>query len=871
MLLASDIRSIFLSFFEKNGHRIVESSSVVPHNDPSLLFTNAGMVQFKNVFTGLETREYKRATTSQKCIRAGGKHNDLDQVGYTARHHTFFEMLGNFSFGDYFKADAINFAWTLLTKELGIPKEKLSVTVYHTDEEAKQIWKKVAGDVLIIPISTSDNFWSMGDVGPCGPCTEIFYDHGPDIPGGLPGTPDESGDRYTEIWNLVFMQFEQKAGGEQIPLVKKSIDTGMGLERIASALQGVHDNYQTDLFTKLIHDTKEISKTNFEDTYPSYKVIADHIRSISFLIADGVVPSNEGQGYVLRRILRRAIRHGNMLGIKQPFLFKLSNSLVETMKDAYPELEKARETISAITLNEEEKFLDTLERGLSILNKSTQNIPSGGVLNGDIAFKLYDTYGFPLDLTQDILKSKNISVDTTAFDTALDEQRNRAKWAGSGASKEEKIWHILKEKLVATNFVGYENDSCDSKITAIVKDNEEVSELSDGTAFLITSSTPFYAECGGQCGDTGIIETKNGAKFKVNDTLKFCDTITAHKGEIISGKISTTDDVYMRIDPEKRCKIRANHTATHLLQAALRSVLGNHIAQRGSFLNDERLRFDFSHNAALSKEEIEKVEDLVNDWILKGLNVANKSMSKNDAVSAGATALFGEKYGDIVRTVKVALPNNEGKVVSFELCGGTHIRNTAMIGAFKILSEASIGSGIRRIEAITGAKVLEHLRTVESTLNIASDHLKCTSSEIIQKIDDVVSDLKKKNQELVVCRQKMAIEKLQIKEKRNISIGYLIADDYDINELRLIGDVIKAKYPKETVVLIISGQNLSDKVNVVVSVSADLQNQYNAGKLLKSCIEFFGGKGGGNATFAQGAGTGKAKIEEAIRKFIELV
>lgn len=871
MLLASDIRSIFLSFFEKNGHRIVESSSVVPHNDPSLLFTNAGMVQFKNVFTGLETREYKRATTSQKCIRAGGKHNDLDQVGYTARHHTFFEMLGNFSFGDYFKADAINFAWTLLTKELGIPKEKLSVTVYHTDEEAKQIWKKVAGDVLIIPISTSDNFWSMGDVGPCGPCTEIFYDHGPDVPGGLPGTPDESGDRYTEIWNLVFMQFEQKAGGEQTPLVKKSIDTGMGLERIASVLQGVHDNYQTDLFTKLIHDTKEISKTNFEDTYPSYKVIADHIRSISFLIADGVVPSNEGQGYVLRRILRRAIRHGNMLGIKQPFLFKLSNSLVETMKDAYPELEKARETISAITLNEEEKFLDTLERGLSILNKSTQNIPSGGVLNGDIAFKLYDTYGFPLDLTQDILKSKNISVDTTAFDTALDEQRNRAKWAGSGASKEEKIWHILKEKLVATNFVGYENDSCDSKITAIVKDNEEVSELSDGTAFLITSSTPFYAECGGQCGDTGIIETKNGAKFKVNDTLKFCDTITAHKGEIISGKISTTDDVYMRIDPEKRCKIRANHTATHLLQAALRSVLGNHIAQRGSFLNDERLRFDFSHNAALSKEEIEKVEDLVNDWILKGLNVANKSMSKNDAVSAGATALFGEKYGDIVRTVKVALPNNEGKVVSFELCGGTHIRNTAMIGAFKILSEASIGSGIRRIEAITGAKVLEHLRTVESTLNIASDHLKCTSSEIIQKIDDVVSDLKKKNQELVVCRQKMAVDKLKIKEKGSISIAYLIADDYEINELRLIGDIIKAKYPKETIVLIISGQNSSDKVNIVVSVSADLQNQYNAGKLLKSCVEFFGGKGGGNATFAQGAGTGKAKIEEAIRKFIELV
>ena len=422
MLLASDIRTAFLKFFEKNDHRIVESSPVVPYNDPSLLFTNAGMVQFKNVFTGLETREYKRATTSQKCIRAGGKHNDLDQVGYTARHHTFFEMLGNFSFGDYFKADAINFAWSFLTKELGIPKEKLLVTVYHTDEEAKQLWRKVAGDVLIIPISTSDNFWSMGDVGPCGPCTEIFYDHGAEVAGGLPGTPDDSGDRYTEIWNLVFMQFEQKQNGEKIPLSKKSIDTGMGLERITSVMQGVHDNYQTDLFKKLINDIKEISKTNFEDTYPSYKVIADHIRSISFLIADGVVPSNEGRGYVLRRILRRAIRHVNMLGIKEPFLFKLSASLIDTMKDAYPELEKARATISSLTLNEEEKFLDTLDRGLSILNKDIQNISAGGVLGGDIVFKLYDTYGFPLDLTQDILKSKNISVDIAGFETALEEQ-----------------------------------------------------------------------------------------------------------------------------------------------------------------------------------------------------------------------------------------------------------------------------------------------------------------------------------------------------------------------------------------------------------------------------------------------------------------
>lgn len=872
MLLAADIRSIFLQFFEKNGHRIVESSPVVPHNDPSLLFTNAGMVQFKNVFTGIETREYRRATSSQKCVRAGGKHNDLDQVGYTARHHTFFEMLGNFSLGDYFKEDAINFAWTLLTKELGIPKEKLCVTVYHTDEEAKQIWKKVAGDILVIPIATSDNFWSMGDVGPCGPCTEIFYDHGDNVAGGLPGTPDESGDRYTEIWNLVFMQFEQKEGGERIPLAKKSIDTGMGLERITSVMQGVHDNYQTDLFTSLIRDTKEISKTNFEDTYPSYKVIADHIRSICFLIADGVVPSNEGRGYVLRRIMRRAIRHGHMLGIKDPFLFKLSESVIGSMKSAYPELEKAHETISMLTLNEEEKFLDTLDRGLSILSKETSGLSSGGVLSGDVAFKLYDTYGFPLDLTQDILKSKNISVDIDGFNVALDEQRNRAKWAGSGDSKEAEIWHTLKKKLPITKFSGYEKNIDESKIIAIINNDREIDEAIAGDkVYIVTETTPFYAECGGQCGDTGIIEAAGGAKFHVHNTLKFCDAIIAHEGEVISGKLKIADDISLKIDIDRREKIRANHTATHLLQAALRVVLGNHIAQRGSFLNDERLRFDFSHNVAMSENEIRNVEDLVNGWILQGLPVANDSMSKDDAVSAGATALFGEKYGDIVRTVKVTSADDNLQCVSFELCGGTHVKNTAKIGSFKILSEASIGSGIRRIEAITGSRVIEHLRHKEETLAAISAQLKCTFEEIPQKVGDLIAELKKKNQELSSCRQKMALDKLQVKNMKAFSLIELVADDYDIGELRGIATLIMNKYSENSILLLLSAQSSNDKVNVITGVSANLQSSYHAGKILKECVALLDGKGGGNAAFAQGAGTGRAKIASVLKKIDELI
>lgn len=860
-MLTSDIRRGFLKFFEKNGHRVVDSSMVVPQNDPSLLFTNAGMVQFKNVFTGLETREYKRATTSQKCIRAGGKHNDLDQVGFTARHHTFFEMLGNFSFGDYFKEEAIHFAWTFLTKELGLPKEKLITTVYHTDEEAMQLWKKIAGDIMVIPISTNDNFWSMGDVGPCGPCSEIFYDHGESMFGGLPGTPDEDGDRYMEIWNIVFMQFEQLKNGQKVPLKKKSIDTGMGLERIAAVMQGVDDNYKIDLFNDLIREIKDISKTDFGDTYSSYKVIADHIRSVSFLISDGVVPSNEGRGYVLRRILRRAMRHGNLINVKKPFLFELSDTLVNTMKSAYPELEKARNLIKTTIYQEEEKFLNTLDRGLKILNSEIETMSSGDVLSGEKAFKLYDTYGFPLDLTEDILKSNGISIDMDGFNKYLEEQKNRAKWAGSGEKKEAEIWHKLHEKLAPSLFVGYDKDEETAKILAIVKGNSEIEKIqaSDSNisdCWLITDKTPFYAECGGQCGDTGIISTAKG-QFKVTNTVKFCNSIVAHCGKVISGEINIFDNAKMSIDSERRLKIRANHTAIHLLQAALRQVLGDHVAQRGSFLNEERLRFDFSNNSAVSKNDQRKIEKIINEAILKDMPVVCKEMSKTEAISAGATALFGEKYENIVRTVRIADGEN---TISFELCGGTHAFSTGRVGSFKIISEASIGSGIRRIEAITGYEVMKDLNEKEDVLTDVATKLKCNISEISERVADLLADLKKKSQKIQNGRNLLAFSKLKQIQKNGITIYSVIVENFSVQDLRSLNDYIKNKH-KEGVIIILS-QNDNNQSTVIVSVSSNLQKIYNAGAIIKFGLVVLNGKGGGSALFAQGAGSGN--IEAAL-------
>ncbi len=859
----SDIRSGFLKFFERNGHRIIDSSMIVPQNDPSLLFTNAGMVQFKNVFTGLETREYKRATTSQKCIRAGGKHNDLDQVGFTARHHTFFEMLGNFSLGDYFKADAIDFAWKFLTEELKLPKDKLLVTIYHTDEEARNIWKKVAGNITVIPIATSDNFWSMGDVGPCGPCSEIFYDHGEHMYGGMPGTPDEDGDRYMEIWNIVFMQFEQLKNGDKIPLKKKSIDTGMGLERIAAVMQGVDDNYKIDLFKDIIHDIKEISRTNFDDVYPSYKVIADHIRSVSFLISDGVVPSNEGRGYVLRRILRRAMRHGNLIGIKKPFLYELSNTLVETMKEAYPELIKARELVKNTIYSEEEKFLETLERGLKILNADTSSMHSGDILSGDKAFKLYDTYGFPLDLTQDILKSEGISVDIEGFNTALQEQKNRAKWTGSGEKKEDAIWHSLKSKLAPTLFTGYEKNEDRGRVLAIVQNGKDIDSLRAGEAFLVMEKTPFYAECGGQCGDTGIISTPNG-QFKVTNTLKFCNTIIAHEGELISGCIDAFDNAKMQIDKERRSKIRANHTATHLLQAALKKVLGDHIAQRGSALNDERLRFDFYHNSAVSSGDLRKIESLVNDFILQNSPVTCQTMTKDEAIRAGATALFGEKYEDIVRAIKI---ENENVIISFELCGGTHAFSTGNIGLFKIVSESSIGSGLRRIEAITGEKVIEKLNKIEDDINKISSDLKCNAEEIPMKIADLQQELKKKSQEIQNYRQQNAFNYLQHFTQNEANVFCTIIKDFSVKDLRSFNDYIRNKYKSGIVILL---SNFENKINIAVSVSSDLTQKYSAKEIINAGLQILNGHGGGNKEFAQGAGI-KGNSEEALEKMKALI
>jgi alanyl-tRNA synthetase len=865
-MLTSDIRRCFLSFFENNGHKIIESSPVVPANDPSLLFTNAGMVQFKNVFVGLETRSYKRATTSQKCIRAGGKHNDLDQVGFTARHHTFFEMLGNFSFGDYFKDDAINFAWTFLTKELGISRDKLSITIFHTDDEAKAIWEKVAGNVAIIPISTNDNFWSMGDTGPCGPCSEIFYDHGENIPGDLPGTAGGDGDRYTEIWNIVFMQFEQKQNGEKIPLQKRSIDTGIGLERLAAVMQGVSDNYQIDLFKNLINEIKIISKTSYHDKHPSYKVIADHIRSVSFLIADGVIPSNEGRGYVLRRILRRAMRHGNLLNIKEPFMSKLSGTLVEAMRDAYPELAKAHLAIESTIRLEEENFLDTLERGLKILQNDISDIQSGGILSGDKAFKLYDTYGFPLDLTQDILRSKNIRIDLEEFNRALQEQKGRSKWVGSGESQEDVVWHLLKKKFEPTEFVGYEKNESTSKVISIVQNGSEVQSLSGGKAFLVTESTPFYAECGGQCGDAGIISSRSGV-FRVTDTQKFCDSIIAHEGEIISGSFAVPDLVTLKIDHEKRMKIRANHTATHLLQAALRLVLGEHVVQRGSNLNEDRLRLDFSHNSAVSRTDLSRIENTINGWIIQNAPVTCKVMAKNEAVSAGAMALFGEKYGDFVRTVCVT--DNDGKRISFELCGGTHASASGTIGMFKILSEASIGSGVRRIEAITRIKAFDYLNNIEQFVSELSEKLKCSKmEEVSTKIDELLKDLKQKKYEISLHKQQSAIEKMRVIDKNGVSIHSVVISSYNIEETRALNDAIRSKAPSGIVVIV---NQDDDKVSLVVTVDKNLQTRYKAKDLLKIGLIPLNGNGGGNTAFAQGAGNDKSKISDVLEQICSAI
>ncbi|MGL4488584.1 MAG: alanine--tRNA ligase, partial [Rhizobiaceae bacterium] len=713
----NEIRSVFLDYFGKNGHEVVSSSPLVPRNDPTLMFTNAGMVQFKNVFTGLEQRPYSTAATSQKCVRAGGKHNDLDNVGYTARHHTFFEMLGNFSFGDYFKERAIELAWNLLTKEYALDAKRLLVTVYHTDDEAATLWKKIAGlgDDRIIRIPTSDNFWAMGDTGPCGPCSEIFFDHGDKIFGGPPGSADQDGDRFIEIWNLVFMQFEQLTKEERVSLPRPSIDTGMGLERVAAVLQGEHDNYDIDLFKALIRASEEATNTKAEGAQrASHRVIADHLRASSFLVADGVLPSNEGRGYVLRRIMRRAMRHAQLLGSRDPLMHRLVPALVKEMGLAYPELVRAEPLITETLKLEENKFRKTLERGLSLLGDASDDIAEGGELDGEVAFKLYDTYGFPLDLTQDALRQRNITVNTDAFNAAMERQKAeaRASWSGSGDAATETVWFAVKDKVGSTEFLGYETEQAEGVVTALIKDGAQVSTANAGDEVaLVVNQTPFYGESGGQQGDAGVI-SGDGFKISVRDTQKKGDGVFVHLGKVEEGTVSLGSAAVLTVDHARRTRLRANHSATHLLHEALRHVLGTHVAQKGSLVAPDRLRFDFSHPKGMSDEEIAEVEAMANEIIVQNTPITTRLMAVDDAIAAGAMALFGEKYGDEVRVVSMGTAvrgEKAGKSYSTELCGGTHARQTGDIGLVRILSDSAVASGVRRLEAVTAGDARAYL------------------------------------------------------------------------------------------------------------------------------------------------------------------
>ncbi|MDP3935969.1 MAG: alanine--tRNA ligase, partial [Alphaproteobacteria bacterium] len=747
---AADIRRVFLDYFKKNEHQVVESSPLVPQNDPTLLFTNAGMVQFKDYFTGADAPQYLRAATSQKCIRAGGKHNDLENVGYTARHHTFFEMLGNFSFGNYFKEEAIFYAWTLITQEYGLSPEKLLVTVYHEDEEAASLWKKIAGfnDDKIIRIATKDNFWAMGDTGPCGPCTEIFYDHGEGIFGGPPGSADQDGDRFIEIWNLVFMQFEQikQADGstKMIPLPKPSIDTGMGLERITAVMQGKHNNYDIDLFQEIINTSKAITQNDDPTLIAAHRVIADHLRSSCFLIADGVLPSNEGRGYVLRRIMRRAMRQVHKLGYKDLLMHQMVPVLAKTMGEAYPDLVRAQPIITETLRLEEERFQRTLDRGMSILTEESLKVSNGGALPGGVAFKLYDTYGFPLDLTQDIMRGEGKSVDVDAFTSEMEKQKElaRSSWVGSGDSKVDPIWFEIQQKIGASEFLGYTVADAEGQLQGIVQDRKSVNvATTENSVALVCNQTPFYAESGGQMGDVGVI-TSNGAEFQVTDTQKRANGLFVHFGQVTKGEFKIGDAVHLKVNHQHRLNLRAHHSATHLLHKALQLVLGAHVMQKGSLVSAERLRFDFSHMRAVTREELQKIEDTVNHYIRQNRAVQTRITTPEIAKSEGAMALFGEKYGESVRVVSMGFDEGEKRAYSTELCGGTHVSATGDIGSFKIIAESSVASGVRRIEAVVGIEAEKFIREEESILRSLADHLKCSPAALFDKVEGLSQKIK---------------------------------------------------------------------------------------------------------------------------------
>ncbi len=887
-ILLTDVRKKFLEYFKKNNHQIVDSSNLVPNNDPTLMFTNSGMVQFKNVFTGLEKRPYKTATTSQKCVRAGGKHNDLENVGYTPRHHTFFEMLGNFSFGDYFKEQAIHYAWNLLTKDFGLPKEKLLVTVFHEDEDASNLWKKISGlsENKIIKISTSDNFWSMGETGPCGPCSEIFYDHGDKLKGGIPGSPDEDGDRFIEIWNLVFMQFEQISKDKRIDLPKPSVDTGMGLERMTAVLQGTHDNYKIDHFQKIMAASSDITKTSIDDkTIASHRVIADHLRASSFLIAEGILPSNEGRGYVLRRIMRRGMRHAHSLGSKQPVFYKLFEILLNEMKSSYPELINGKELIVETIKNEEEKFSSLLERGMKILNENLNKVQNK-IFPGKEAFKLYDTYGFPLDLTADILRGKDIKVDNDKFEKEMEKSKAlaRANWKGSGDKTVEERWFKIREELNPTEFLGYEFDKAEGVIIKISKNGKFVQSASTGDEVeIITNQTPFYGESGGQVGDQGYIFSSE-CKIKINDTQKKMRDLFVHYGKIEKGSISTGQSVNLEIDVLKRNNSKANHSATHLLHESLRRTLGKHVTQKGSLVSPERLRFDFSHNKPIEKDEMTKINNTVNEIIAGSSDVQTRIMTPKEAVSMGALALFGEKYGEEVRVVFMGKENNG--FFSTELCGGTHVRNTREVGKFKVISQSSIASGIRRVEALRD-KQLEEYEKIQS-----KDKSK-KESNLKKEIELIKKDLQKlkikpdykENLDLsenlkILTKQlnKVRIESIKkdkskniIKDKKigNMLIREQILIDFPPKELRGIIDQGK-KDIKSGIIICIS--TFEDKVGLAVGISQDLTLKYNAVDLVKTASTILGGKGGGGRKdFAQAGGVDKNKIDEAFKGILKKI
>ncbi len=884
MSSVNDIRSHFLGFFEKNGHTPVASGPLVPRNDPTLMFTNAGMVPFKDYFTGRARAPYPRATTSQKCVRAGGKHNDLDNVGYTARHHTFFEMLGNFSFGDYFKEQAIELAWTLITKEFGLAKEKLTATVYIDDDQAFDLWRKISGlpESRIIRIAGSDNFWQMGDTGPCGPCSEIFYDHGEGIPGGPPGSPDADGDRFIEVWNLVFMQFEQLPGGERVGLPSPSIDTGMGLERIAAVLQGVHDNYDIDLFRTLIAASVDLIGVPAEGkNRASHRVIADHLRAASFLIADGVLPSNEGRGYVLRRIMRRAMRHAHLLGAAEPVMYRLVPVLVAEMGRAYPELVRAESLIAETLRLEETRFGRTLTRGLTLLDEATEGLATGATLAGDVAFRLYDTFGFPLDLTQDALKARGIAVDLPGFETAMEKQKAeaRASWAGSGEAQTEPIWYRLRESLGATEFLGYGTEEAEGEILALVKAGDAVPEAKAGEEIaVVLNQTPFYAESGGQVADSGVIENADGGHVRVDNVQKRADGLFVHYGKVEAGKVTVGDAVRLVIDRPRRSMIRANHSATHLLHAALRNVLGTHVAQKGSLVAPDRLRFDFSHQKPMDDREIAAVEDLANAVVLEDAPVVTRLMDREEAMHSGAMALFGEKYGDEVRVVSMGtMPEDPaGKTYSVELCGGTHVGRTGEIGLITLVNEGAVAAGVRRIEALTGQAARKHLADQERRLKAVAAALKSRPDEAAERVQVLMDERHKLERELAEARRKLAMgggasggaDGTAIADVGGVKFFRLSVADIAMNDLKALADEGKTKVGSGVVA--IANTTAEGKGSLVVGVTSDLTNRFNAVDLVRKGAEALGGKGGGGRPdLAQAGGPDGSKADKALEAIAE--